>query len=82
MKALLALLLLSVVVRPVFCQEQVEDLVHTRTGTQNEGQTYPAVGLPFAMTQWTPQTRAGETKAIAPYYYTDKRLQGFRATHF
>lgn len=82
MKALFALVLLSAVVGPVFCQERVEDLVHTRTGTQNEGQTYPAVGPPFAMTQWTPQTRAGETKAIAPYYYTDKRIQGIRATHF
>ncbi|SEB64219.1 alpha-1,2-mannosidase, putative [Terriglobus roseus] len=48
----------------------------------SEGQTYPAVGVPFAMTQWTPQTRAGETKCVAPYYYTDSRIQGIRASHF
>ena len=63
-------------------QEPAEDLVHPLDGTMNEGQTYPAVGVPFAMTNWTPQTRAGETKCIAPYYYGDTRIQGIRASHF
>ena len=63
-------------------QSVPENLVHPLTGTQNEGQTYPAVGVPFAMTHWTPQTRAGETKCIAPYYFTDPKIQGFRGSHF
>jgi predicted alpha-1,2-mannosidase len=65
-----------------WCQQAPEDLVHPLTGTQNEGQTYPAAGVPFAMTNWTPQTRAGETKCVAPYYFTDSRIQGLRASHF
>jgi len=38
--------------------------------------------MPFAMTQWTPQTREGETKCVAPYYAADTKIQGFRGSHF
>jgi predicted alpha-1,2-mannosidase len=58
--------------------ESVDPLI----GTAGEGQTYPAAGVPFGMTQWTPQTKSGETKCVAPYYYKDTRIQGFRGTHF
>jgi predicted alpha-1,2-mannosidase len=58
------------------------DQVNPLIGTAHEGQTYPAAGVPFGMTQWTPQTRSGEAKCISPYYYQDARLQGFRGTHF
>ncbi len=58
------------------------DLVNERIGTAAEGQTYPSTGVPFAMTQWTPQTRAGEVKCVAPYYAEDKQIQGFRGSHF
>lgn len=58
------------------------ELVNERIGTAHEGQTFPATGLPFAMTQWTPQTRAGNIKCIAPYYDADQRIQGFRGSHF
>ena len=34
------------------------------------------------MTSWSPQTRAGEVKCVAPYYYTDTKIQGFRGSHF
>ncbi len=51
-------------------------------GTAAEGQTFPAAGVPFAMTNWTPQTRAGELKCVAPYYVADTKIQGFRASHF
>src|SRR6185503_17883164 len=51
-------------------------------GTGGEGQTFPATGVPFGMTQWTPQTREGERKCIAPYYAADSRIQGFRGSHF
>jgi predicted alpha-1,2-mannosidase len=78
-----ALLILCVFI-PIgsLCAQTVEDMVHPLVGTEREGQTYPAVGFPFAMTNWTPQTRAGEVKCIAPYYFTDTRIQGFRGSHF
>jgi len=58
------------------------DWVDPRIGTAAEGQTYPSAGVPFAMTQWTPQTRAGEAKCVPPYYAADRKLQGFRGSHF
>ena len=58
------------------------DLVNPMIGTAGDGQTFPATGVPFGMTQWTPQTRDGETKCIAPYYAKDSRIQGFRGSHF
>jgi len=58
------------------------DAVNLMIGTAAEGQTFPATGVPFAMTQWTPQTREGETKCVAPYYAADTRIQGFRGSHF
>ena len=33
------------------------------------------------MTQWTPETRTTEDKCISPYYFNDKYITGFRATH-
>lgn len=50
--------------------------------TESLANVIPAVGLPFGMTQWTPQSRLTEKKCIAPYYYKDKQLTGFRATHW
>jgi predicted alpha-1,2-mannosidase len=50
-------------------------------GSSHDGQTYPAAGAPFGMTQWTPQTRDKETKCVSPYYFKDTRIQGFRGTH-
>jgi predicted alpha-1,2-mannosidase len=51
-------------------------------GTEQNANTIPAVGLPFAMTQWTPQTRQTETKCIPPYFYKDTIFTGFRGTHW
>jgi predicted alpha-1,2-mannosidase len=67
--------------RKAFVPDPV-DAVNVMIGTAAEGQTFPATGMPFAMTQWTPQTRAGETKCVAPYYVADTRIQGFRGSHF
>ena len=58
------------------------DLVNPLIGTAAEGQTFPGVGEPFAMTAWTPETRRGENKCIAPYYVADTKLYGFRGSHF
>lgn len=51
-------------------------------GTEALGQTFPAVGRPFGMTQWTPETRTTETKCVSPYYYNDKFITGFRGSHW
>ncbi len=58
------------------------DSVNPMIGTAGDGQTFPATGVPFGMTQWTPQTRDGETKCVAPYYEKNARIQGFRGSHF
>ena len=63
-------------------QSTPADAVNERIGTAAEGQTFPATGPPFAMTQWTPQTRAGNVKCVAPYYSADSHIQGFRGSHF
>ena len=61
----------------------VAALKHSEEGSKEmNANTIPAVTLPFAMTQWTPQTRSGETKCIAPYYYKDSLFSGFRGTHW
>jgi predicted alpha-1,2-mannosidase len=46
------------------------------------GQTFPGVGRPFGMTEWTPETRIAEDKCISPYYYNDKMMTGFRGSHW
>ena len=45
-------------------------------------QLIPAVLMPHGMTFWTPQTADTEQKGIAPYYYADEEIQGFRASHW
>ena len=77
--------------------ERALELVDTRVGTdaavtktaglfgkgsEEHGQTLPAVGVPHGMNLWTPQTRDTEKKCIAPYYYSDNYLQGFRNSHW
>jgi predicted alpha-1,2-mannosidase len=57
-------------------------LVHPLVGTTHEGQTSPYAGVPYQMTGWTPETRATEEKCIAPYYFTDTRISGFRGSHW
>jgi len=55
---------------------------HSEAGSEMNANTIPAVGLPFGMTQWTPQTRPTETKCIPPYYFKDSLISGFRGTHW
>jgi hypothetical protein len=66
------------------------DLVHPIVGTArkdqaigavNSGQTFPAVGVPFGMTHWTPQTQPNEDKCVSPLYAQDERIHGIRAGH-
>ena len=51
-------------------------------GSELNANTIPAVTVPFAMTQWTAETRRTETKCQPPYVYADSILTGFRATHW
>jgi len=51
-------------------------------GTEQKGQTFPAVGYPFGMTLWTPETRTTEAKCVPPYYYDDTKITGFRGSHW
>jgi len=55
---------------------------HSEAGSELRGQTFPGVGRPFGMTQWTPETRRTELKCISPYYYNDKFITGFRGSHW
>ncbi len=52
------------------------------TGTESFANVIPAVGVPFGMTQWTPQTETSEKKCLAPYYYKNEKISGFRGTHW
>jgi predicted alpha-1,2-mannosidase len=65
----------------VFAQS-LADEVNPLVGTAAEGQTYPGVGAPFGMTQWTPATQDSEQKGVVPYYYTDREFHGIRGSHF
>lgn len=60
----------------------VSALKHSDVGSERNANTIPVVTLPFAMTQWTPETRLTENKCVAPYYYKDTALTGFRASHW
>ena len=51
-------------------------------GSEEMGQTLPAVLVPNGTNFWTPQTQDTEQKCRAPYYYSDTRIQGFRASHW
>jgi len=50
--------------------------------SENSAQVIPEVTAPFGMTNWTPQTRRGEAKCVAPYSYEDTLMSGFRGTHW
>lgn len=60
------------------------DYVNPLMGTQStfqlsNGNTYPAIGLPWGMNLWTPQTgKMGDGWA---YKYTDNKIVGFKQTH-
>ena len=51
-------------------------------GSEEHGQTLPAVLVPNGQNFWTPQTQDTEKKCIAPYSYTDSLFQGIRNSHW
>ncbi len=52
------------------------------SGKENNAQVIPSITMPFGMTNWTPQTKNVETKCVAPYYYVDTLISGFRGSHW
>jgi len=60
--------------------QYVNTLVGTASGPElSNGNTYPAVALPWGMNFWTPQT--GDKHDPWIYTYNAKKIQGFRCTH-
>ncbi len=60
------------------------DYVNTLMGTESDyalsnGNTYPAIALPWGMNFWTPQT--GKNGDGWQYTYTAKKIRGFKQTH-
>ena len=51
-------------------------------GSEEHGQTLPAVLTPNGQNCWTPQTRDTEKKCVAPYYYADTLMYGLRCSHW
>jgi putative alpha-1,2-mannosidase len=85
------LAVVAVVIIGVFIQEHGKvsekspaDLVNPLMGTDSEyklsnGNTYPAIALPWGMNFWTPQTRnMGNGWS---YTYNDNKIMGIKQTH-
>lgn len=65
---------------PVNFVELVNPLVGTDSKFElSNGNTYPAIALPWGMNFWTPQT--GEMGNGWCYQYTANKLRGFKQTH-
>uniref|UniRef100_UPI0032172EE2 GH92 family glycosyl hydrolase n=1 Tax=uncultured Draconibacterium sp. TaxID=1573823 RepID=UPI0032172EE2 len=64
--------------------QQPIDYVNTLMGTDSEfklsnGNTYPAIALPWGMNFWTPQTNKMGNGWV--YGYDDNKIRGFKQTH-
>lgn len=58
----------------------VNPLIGTRKSSIGYGGTMPFVSPPFAMTNWTPQTRQNKI-SVTSYEYDDPAITGFIGTH-
>jgi len=58
----------------------VNPLIGTGTSEIGYGGTMPFVSPPFAMTNWTPQTRQNKI-SVTSYHYDDGTVSGFIGTH-
>lgn len=78
------LLLITVLFSVETYSQQPVDYVNPLMGTQSKfelsnGNTYPAIGLPWGMNLWTPQT--GLMGDGWCYKYTADKITGFKQTH-
>jgi predicted alpha-1,2-mannosidase len=85
MKYIISLIILNLIVlntRTLAQKKQCVDYVNPLIGTpaKGKGGTMPSVGPPYAMTNFTMQTRVNKMKAM-PYVYEDSTIHGFIATH-
>ncbi|MFN4315844.1 MAG: GH92 family glycosyl hydrolase [Chitinophagaceae bacterium] len=65
-------------------QKEPVDYVNTLMGTDSKyslsnGNTYPAIGMPWGMNLWTPQT--GKNGDGWQYTYSADKIRGFKQTH-
>src|SRR5690554_4615515 len=71
-------------VNPDYPETDYVSFVNPLMGTDSEfelsnGNTYPAIALPWGMNFWTPQT--GEMGSGWAYTYDAYKIQGFKQTH-
>jgi predicted alpha-1,2-mannosidase len=68
----------------IHAQTDPVDYVNPLMGTDSKvdlsnGNTYPAIAVPWAMNMWTPQT--GKMGDGWQYQYTEDKIRGFKQTH-
>jgi predicted alpha-1,2-mannosidase len=68
-------------------RKQLTQFVNPFIGTSHfrGGHTSPGAGVPFGMTQWTPETQEyGPYDGFppVPYYYLNSTISGFRGSHY
>jgi predicted alpha-1,2-mannosidase len=81
-KKLAKLVLILLICSGADAQKKELDYVNPLIGTpaKGKGGTMPTVGPPYAMTNFTAQTRENKMKSM-PYVYEDSTIHGFIATH-
>ena len=81
---ILTLLFLAVFMLATAQKKQLVDYVNPLMGTDSNfelsnGNTYPAIAMPWGMNFWTPQT--GKMGEGWTYTYTSGKIRGFKQTH-
>ncbi len=84
MKKLHLILFASILSSTIHAQTDPVDYVNPLMGTDSKvdlsnGNTYPAIAVPWAMNMWTPQT--GKMGDGWQYQYTEDKIRGFKQTH-
>ena len=89
MKKLITIFMLLLASKAIIAQTvgnttSIVDYVNSLMGTQSDyqlsnGNTYPAIALPWGMNFWTPQT--GENGNGWQYTYSAIKMKGFKQTH-
>ena len=84
MKNIFYCLILIAFSRPLTAQQNLTEYVNPLVGTDSEfklsnGNTYPAIALPWGMHFWTPQT--GKMGDGWGYTYDAYKIRGFKQTH-
>lgn len=84
MKKIIFIIGWSIISMYIARSQSIVDYVNPLMGTMSKfelsnGNTYPAIGLPWGMNLWTPQTgKMGDGWA---YKYNDDKIVGFKQTH-